>query len=32
MADDAESDPRKAAANLKKHGVDFADGATTGLA
>jgi uncharacterized DUF497 family protein len=28
MADDAEWDPRKAAANLKKHGVDFADAAT----
>jgi uncharacterized protein len=26
--DDAEWDPRKAAANLKKHGVDFADAAT----
>jgi uncharacterized DUF497 family protein len=25
MADDGEWDPRKAAANLKKHGVDFAD-------
>ena len=25
MADDAEWDPRKAAANLKNHGVDFAD-------
>ena len=28
MADDADWDPRKAAANLKKHGVDFADAAT----
>ena len=28
MADDVEWDSRKAAANLKKHGVDFADGAT----
>lgn len=28
MADDAEWDPRKAVANLKKHGVDFADAAT----
>ena len=28
MADDAEWDPRKAAANLRKHGVDFADAAT----
>lgn len=28
MADDAEWDPRKAAANVKKHGVDFADAAT----
>ena len=28
MADDAEWDPRKAAANLKNHGVDFADAAT----
>jgi hypothetical protein len=28
MADDGEWDPRKAAANLKKHGVDFADAAT----
>lgn len=28
MADDAEWDPRKAAANLTKHGVDFADAAT----
>jgi hypothetical protein len=28
MADDAEWDPRKAAATLKKHGVDFADAAT----
>lgn len=28
MADDVEWDPRKAAANLKKHGVDFADAAT----
>ena len=28
MADDAEWDPRKAAANIKKHGVDFADAAT----
>ena len=28
MADDAEWDLRKAAANLKKHGVDFADAAT----
>jgi uncharacterized protein len=27
MADDGEWDPRKAAANLKKHGVDFADAA-----
>jgi uncharacterized DUF497 family protein len=27
MADDVEWDPRKAAANLKKHGVDFADAA-----
>ena len=26
--DDAECDSRKAAANLKKHGVDFADAAT----
>ncbi len=26
--DDAEWDPRKATANLKKHGVDFADAAT----
>jgi len=26
--DDAEWDSRKAAANLKKHGVDFADAAT----
>ena len=26
--DDVEWDPRKAAANLKKHGVDFADAAT----
>jgi uncharacterized DUF497 family protein len=25
---DAEWDPRKAAANVKKHGVDFADAAT----
>ena len=25
MADDVEWDPRKAAANLKKHDVDFAD-------
>ena len=25
---DVEWDPRKAAANLKKHGVDFADAAT----
>jgi uncharacterized DUF497 family protein len=25
---DAEWDARKAATNLKKHGVDFADGAT----
>lgn len=28
MANDAEWDTRKAAANLKKHGVDFADAAT----
>ena len=28
MTDDGEWDPRKAAANLKKHGVDFADAAT----
>jgi hypothetical protein len=28
MADDGEWDPRKAAANLEKHGVDFADAAT----
>jgi hypothetical protein len=28
MADDAEWDARKAAANLKKHGVDIADAAT----
>jgi uncharacterized DUF497 family protein len=28
MAEDVEWDPRKAAANLKKHGVDFADAAT----
>lgn len=28
MTDDADWDPRKAAANLKKHGVDFADAAT----
>jgi uncharacterized DUF497 family protein len=28
MADDVGWDPRKAAANLKKHGVDFADVAT----
>jgi uncharacterized DUF497 family protein len=28
MADDVEWDSRKAAANLKKHGVDFADAAT----
>jgi uncharacterized DUF497 family protein len=27
MADYVEWDPRKAAANLKKHGVDFADAA-----
>jgi prevent-host-death family protein len=27
MADDVEWDPHKAAANLKKHGVDFADAA-----
>lgn len=27
VADDAEWDTRKAAANLKKHGVDFADAA-----
>jgi len=25
---DVEWDPRKAAANVKKHGVDFADAAT----
>ena len=28
MADDVEWDSRKAAENLKKHGVDFADAAT----
>lgn len=28
VMDDAEWEPRKAAANLKKHGVDFADAAT----
>ena len=28
MAADGEWDPRKAAANLKKHGVDFADAVT----
>lgn len=28
MAADVEWDPRKATANLKKHGVDFADAAT----
>ena len=28
VADDAEWDSRKATANLKKHGVDFADAAT----
>ena len=28
MADGGEWDPRKAAANLKKHGVDFADAVT----
>ena len=28
MADDVDWDPRKATANLKKHGVDFADAAT----
>ena len=28
MADDADWDPRKAAANLKNHGVDFADAVT----
>ena len=28
MAGDVEWDPPKAAANLKKHGVDFADAAT----
>lgn len=28
MADDAEWEPRKAAANLKKHAVDFADAVT----
>lgn len=28
MTDEVEWDPRKAAANLKKHGVDFADAAT----
>jgi len=28
MSDDVEWDPRKATANLKKHGVDFADAAT----
>jgi uncharacterized protein len=27
MADDIEWDPQKAAANFKKHGVDFADAA-----
>jgi uncharacterized protein len=28
VADDADWDPRKAAANLKRHRVDFADAAT----
>ena len=28
ISDDGEWDPRKAAANLKKHAVDFADAAT----
>lgn len=28
MTDEVEWDPRKAAANLKKHGVEFADAAT----
>jgi uncharacterized DUF497 family protein len=28
MNEDVEWDPRKAAANVKKHGVDFADAAT----
>ena len=28
MTDDVGWDPRKAPANLKKHGVDFADAAT----
>jgi uncharacterized DUF497 family protein len=28
MCDDVEWDPRKASANFKKHGVDFADAAT----
>jgi uncharacterized DUF497 family protein len=28
MTDDVEWDPRKATANLKRHGVDFADAAT----
>jgi uncharacterized DUF497 family protein len=28
MADDVQWDPSKASANLKKHGVDFADAAT----
>ena len=28
MSDDVDWDPRKAVANLKKHGVDFADAAT----
>ncbi len=28
MSDDVEWDPRKASANFKKHGVDFADAAT----
>ena len=28
MDDDVEWDPRKATANLRKHGVDFADAAT----
>jgi len=28
MADDVEWDPRKAAASLRKHGIDFADAAT----
>jgi uncharacterized protein len=28
MSDDVEWDPRKATANLKRHGVDFADAAT----